>query len=187
MTVTSELKRYAFNNVTLDDTWGWEELRKLYTGLVFQLMLARKLVPSFKMDQAASLNVLNIPASSGSTAPVDLVLFFITCEAVEREAYLEQMELHIKEAQSLNIPFLILLTQIDKVEPSLKTNPYCANPTIQELVSKVCSRIELDESHVVPVVNYTKETERTWAMDRAAFVTLYRAFQRHEESRCSST
>jgi predicted GTPase len=180
-TVTNELKSYTVNNITLIDSWGWEEARQTYNDLLFQLMLGGRLGTSFKMEKAGDINVLNLP--SGKTDKVDMVLFFITCAAVDNGPYLEQVEHYIKEARKLDIPFLVLLTQIDKVEPSLKQDPYCINPTIQDLVTKVCLKIEQDESFVVPVVNYTKEAERNWPMDRAAFVTLYRAFQRCEEAK----
>lgn len=178
-TVTMELKQYVFDNVTIFDSWGWEEANKgVYTDLVFQLMLAGRLGSKYAMEDARKLTVRSLPNTSAK--PMDLALFFITVSAVRDEAhvaYLNQLNHAIKETQKLGIPFLVLLTQIDKVEPSLKQNPYCLNPTIQELTSQVCAKIELDETHVVPVVNYTRETERTWEMDRAAFVTLYRAFQ----------
>lgn len=179
VSVTTELKQYDFNNVSLCDSWGWEEARKdLYSDLLFQLMLGGRLGREFAMDNAKTLSVLKLP--NVETAPVDLVLFFITVGAVENNTYLEQMNHFIGEARKLGVPLLVLLTQIDKVDPSLRQDPYSDNPTVQDLVTQVSLKAELDESFILPVVNYTRETERTWAMDRAAFVTLYRAFQARE-------
>ena len=181
-TVSTEIKEYRFDNVVVRDAWGWEEGRQeVYNDLLFQLMLGGRLGSNFSMEDATKINVLKLPTDQAE--PIDLVLFFVTVTAVENEAYLNKLNHFIKEAQKLDIPFLVLLTQIDKVEPSLRQDPYCVNPTVQELVSRVCMKIELDEASVIPVVNYTKESEREWAMDRAAFVTLYRAFQAREESR----
>jgi len=81
----------------------------------------------------------------------------------------------------MKIPSLVLLTQIDKVDPSMRDNPYLTNTAIDDLLGVVCAKIGQDESYVCPVVNYVRERDRTWALDRAAFVTLYRAFQAREE------
>jgi len=165
--------------VTLLDSWGWEEGRKdVYSDLIFQLMMGGKLGKEFKMSEARDINVNNLfDKTKDKTQPVDLALFLITYNAVDNDSYVSQMSHFIQEARKLKIPFLVLLTQIDKVDPAMKEDPYYTNPTIEDLLSKVCAKIELAESYVIPVVNYTRERERVWSMDRAAFVTLYSAFQ----------
>jgi len=180
--VSLDLHSYTFNNINLWDTWGWESGRpQVWSDLLFQLILGGRLPDRFKIDDASSINVLNLPEQKGGCKKFEMVLFFLPYSAADDERYITQLDKFIGEARKLDIPFLILLTQVDKVDPALKKDPYIENPSIQEIVSTVCNKVQLEESLVIPVINYTAERERNWAMDRATFVTLFSAFQRREE------
>jgi len=176
-TCTTELKTFEVDNVTIQDSWGWESQRKeLYSPLLFQCMLSGMLGDTFSMSNASTLNVTNLP-SVAEKKPVDVVLLFVTHNSLSNADYLAQMRAMIAEAEKLKIAYLILLTQIDRVDPALKENPYQTNEAIAELLFEVRERVGEDEQYIVPVVNYTSQPERNWPMDRAAVVSLLRAFQ----------
>ena len=184
-TCSTELKTYEINNVTIQDSWGWESQRKdLYNPLLFQCMLTGMLGDVFPMLNAPNLNVTNLP-NVAEKKPVDIVLLFVTHNSLSNTEYLAHMKMMIVEAEKLKIPYLIMLTQIDRVDPKLKENPYQTNEAITELLFEVKEKVGEDEQYIIPVVNYTSQPERNWAMDRAAFVSLLRAFQARDDKQSS--
>ncbi len=82
----------------------------------------------------------------------------------------------------LTLPFfaelipVVLLTQIDLVEPTLRNDPYLENPPILDLRRKVAAVTNIPVADIVPVVNYTEEGSRTFAIDRSIYVALQKAF-----------
>jgi hypothetical protein len=72
VSVTTELKQYNFNNVSLCNSWGWEEACKdLYSDLLFQLMLGGQLGREFAMDNAKAINMLKLPNVESTGAKLD--------------------------------------------------------------------------------------------------------------------
>ena len=181
-TVTTKLKYWEVGNMTIYDTWGLEtagEEGSNYSSETFTNILRGTWGDETTMDQAEAGD--GVP---GDGEPVDIALFVITPQGASdntvRAKYVEFMQIAAQE----NIKVMVALTQVDTIDESLRENPY-THPEVGALVERVAAEARLVAGTIVPVVNYTKEFEKTWGLTRANFVLLWRLFFTAGKAVCS--
>jgi len=116
----------------------------------------------FKVDQSLAVNAVFLAMTVGSAT---------------NDKYLDMIaKTIIPELNKRKLIPVILLTQIDLVDASLRNDPYFEYPQILELRRKVAATTNIAVSDIIPVVNYTEEASRTFAIDRSIYVALQKAF-----------
>jgi len=177
--VTSSLRSYTYDNLTLFDTWGWEHASEAaYSDSIFQAMLDGQLPDGYEMTRALNFSIRHLLPEP---CKIDIPIFAISTTAANDDAFLEVFNRFVRLAvQDPNgLKPVILLTQVDKTDPKLREDPYSFNEQITPLIQQLFRKTGIDINNILPIVNYSEEYETNWYMDRAAFVVLFRCFSSH--------
>jgi len=181
--VTSELQGYRLANldtkqasrIFLWDVWGLEQDN--YQGAEFEAVLQGKLERGWKMAKPVAMDDLLKPINEDHKQ--HCVIFFVPVgELVNKQsAMMKKTKDFCHMAIKLDVPFVVALTKVDTVVPAFRDNP---DPNLQEvaqLVQQATKYFNVAENQVFPLINYWKETEKRFKLDRVIYRILFQAFK----------
>jgi len=67
---------------------------------------------------------------------------------------------------------MILLTQIDYEDKKFEEDPHFEGGNLSELIQRIANDTTLTRNDIKPIVNYVNVSERTWHLDKAAFIPI---------------
>jgi GTP-binding protein EngB required for normal cell division len=164
-------------NVSICDTWGWEENSPCYPPILYPYLFNGSLPSGFKMEAAKNFSPDAFKANPKKAISVAFVA--MTVQSADSTKYIDAIDKSIfKELKSRGVPFVILLMQVDQVVPEFRADPLgsAAAPKVKAMINEVATKIQIDPQNIVPIVNYTEEKERTFNIDKAFYVALRKGF-----------
>jgi len=167
-----------FRNISIIDSPGYQQNDDFYDDLVIEAMLKGCL---------AGLQIKDIKDAEWSKiysrkkVVPNVLALMLTTQAAEDDVYMSKVEKIIKKCERLNVPHLVLVTMIDKVDSKLKENPYANNVDVVNIQTKISNLTGIGGAWIQPMINYTSEPQRNWQFDRATFVSLFKLFQKNLE------
>lgn len=181
--VTSELQGYRLANldtkqtsqIFLWDVWGLEQDN--YQGAEFEAVLQGKLERGWKMAKPVAMDDLLKPINMEYKQ--HCVIFFVPVgELVNKQSnMMKKTKDFCHMAIKLDVPFVVAITKVDTVVPAFRDNP---NPNLQEvkqLVQQATRFFNVAENQVFPLINYWKETEKSFELDKVIYRILFQAFK----------
>lgn len=165
-------------NVSLYDTWGWETTRDgdSYPSLIIPYLLNGALPDNYSLRHVRDFDrELDRMKPNPSKAP-NAVFIAMTVGAADNEPYVKKIKELLPLFTNRGLQPIVLVTQIDQVDPKMRADPFAQHPTVRSVLQRVSTKIGIDLGDIVPMVNYTEESERTWGIDRAIYVALRKAY-----------
>jgi len=80
-----------------------------------------------------------------------------------------------QKAIKLDVPFIVAITKVDAVVPAFHDNPNPKMPEVAQLVRQASTFFSVGENQVFPLINYWKETEKKFELDKVIFKILSQA------------
>lgn len=186
---TRQVKKYSFgaegHKLNVFDVWGFENQRpEAWTKEMFAFLMRGVLPESFNLEDAVNLtkssgNIIdNLRTENCEKAHV--AIFVLSILDYEDEEWIAKLMEFMMIASEENVRTMVLLTQVDLLDSSLKDDPFIGNPAVTEIINRVNETIGIPIADIIPMVNYVSERETTWYKDRASFVPIRHAILLHQ-------
>lgn len=171
--------------ITLVDTWGAEKTKIQYPPFVMTPLLEGRLPSGFTLPDDGWFGADGTQVWSDNPAlykPVykpGAIFMFITNRGAKEGYILDQLKAAYEAVGRMDgtpvVP-IVILTGIDTVDPQLRYEVNIASKTVVDLMTEISTATGVPMNSIVPMCNYTVEHQRHFAIDRAVYVALRKAF-----------
>jgi len=163
---------------SLIDTWGLEQNEDYYREGQFELILQGRLPKGWQMGQAVT--GANIVEEVKTNEAVHCVVFFVPVgelTAPQNQSFmLRKTKEFCATATRMHIPFLVAISKMDMVLPAFRDDPSKTYPEAEKIVMQAAQQFSIAPSQVYPLINYTKETDKVFALDKQTYKILHTAY-----------
>lgn len=98
------------------------------------------------------------------------LIFVIPVSSLDDNRHMVQIK---REFVKITGAFVVLLTMVDDLCSDIRIDPLKQNFYVENCVTKLAAMLKIPESRVLIGVNYISETNKTAAIDRNNFNTIY--------------
>jgi len=189
-TCTKQVKKYSFGfeghgKLNVFDVWGYENQRpEGWTKEMFSFLMRGVLPEKFALEDSVNLtnssgNIIDNLRTDGCEK-AHVAIFVLSVLDYEDDAWIAKLMEFMMIASEENVRTMVLLTQVDLLDASLKDDPFIGNSAVAEIINRVNETVGIPVADIIPMVNYVSERETTWHKDRAAFVPIRHAILLHQ-------
>jgi len=193
--VTPEFIRLALTRaIRIGDIWGWS--LENYAAREFDYLLQgrlKHLALEDKISQNIDRNIIGPVPTADNPSPWDwnervhCVLFTIPAKSYDDANYIKRLATFraIADRADINVPYLVVITQIDEAIPELRNKPelIATDERVLAIIQAVAKNplIGINSSNVLPSMAYVPELTHNVHIDLLAQNIILRAIQRFEQ------
>jgi len=189
---TTSFGRYRLSNaipklkVNLWDTWGLTP--KTYQGNELEDIIGGRIPNGFKMLEAVDgcADKIKLYSGTAESRRIDCVLFFIPQGALtdpSQEPIRRAIGFFFAKFVHNGYNPMLMLTRVDEINESVRQNTSQVYKELEELKDKASKLLNIPPLSIFYNVNYVKEIEKTFEIDRLNFLILDEAIRRSLDRR----
>jgi len=177
---TQALTRYDLpkSKISLWDTWGLTT--KTYSNDDLDMILEGVLPSNWKMDYTYDVFKKKLEDNKLSRVEREIhsVLFFIPHSSLDKKDEVDIIKTNFAKIQhKAQLNPILLLTKTDEVDAKLREDPWIRSKEIVSMITKASNILGIPENRIFTNINYTKEKEKSFNLDRNTYEIIMEAIR----------